>query len=115
VPDFAPLVQRAQQALAKEPKNARCRSVLGALLHRAGRHQEAIQELEAALPQAANADRAWHWLFLAMAHQRLGHTDEAKQWLTRADARLAELPQQWEWLELHLLRREADALLKKAG
>jgi tetratricopeptide (TPR) repeat protein len=60
----------------------------GAALYRAGRWAEAVTHLE----QAAQLDRHHDatqehckaWLFLAMAHQRLGRTAEARLWLDRA-------------------------------
>jgi len=71
---------------------------------------------------------AWDWVFLAMAHARLGRHDEAHQW----PAKTAPLVDQLDgahasknpevralgWhqrLELQLLRREAEKVLKDAS
>jgi hypothetical protein len=68
-----------------------------------------------------------NWLWLALAHQRLGKSEEARRWLDRATAWLNQcrdgMPDRAEeelglhlhnWLEAHVLRREADALLRPA-
>ncbi len=71
---------------------------------------------------------AFDWLFLAMAHQRLGRNDEARRWLERAGA-FVELLEQGEapadgnlgrplsWqdrLEFMIVHREAAALIAGA-
>jgi tetratricopeptide (TPR) repeat protein len=94
--------------------------ILGAATYRAGRFEEAIKYLtqgEGGYPQDC--------LFLAMAHQRLGHTAEARQWLDKAidwiDSSTKDKPKgntlgariDWQtWLELQVLRREAESLIK---
>jgi hypothetical protein len=72
---------------------------------------------------------AWNWLFLAMAHHRLAHTDEANKWLGKAAEWIEQAnqkkrhdPDDFSWddvhhswqdrLELQILRREAEALIK---
>ena len=65
-----------------------------------------------------------NWLWLALAEQRLGHTEEARRWLVKADDWLDQYhdgmtPSAEEdfglhlhnWLEAQVLRREADALI----
>jgi hypothetical protein len=65
-----------------------------------------------------------NWLWLALAHQRLGKPAEARRWLDKAQGWLDQyregLPAHAEedlglhlhnWLEAHVLRREAEALL----
>jgi hypothetical protein len=84
----------------------------------------AIETLEEAVKAQSEGGTAQDWLFLAMAHRRLGHQGEARNWLEKAvnwinqaapdaprdDARPALL---WtRRLELQLLRREAEALLR---
>jgi hypothetical protein len=66
-----------------------------------------------------------NWLWLALAHQRLGDAEEARLWLGRAQEWLdpysdgmparadAELGLHLHnWLEAHVLRREAEALIQ---
>jgi hypothetical protein len=96
---------------------------LGAALYRAGRLEEAVQRLT-----AGTGFDDTRWLFLAMAHARLGHPAEARQWLAKArthiepqyQRRRASPPEggRFGWPlrvgVLHLLR-EAEALIPPAG
>ena len=64
-----------------------------------------------------------NWLWLALAHQRLGKAEEARRWLGKTQTWLDQygdgMPSRAEelglhlhnWLEAHVLRREAEALL----
>jgi hypothetical protein len=65
-----------------------------------------------------------NWVWLALAHQRLGKAEEARRWLGKAQGWLDQyrggMPARAEeelglhlhnWLEAHVLRREAEALL----
>jgi hypothetical protein len=59
------------------------------------------------------------WLFLAMAHCRLGEMNRARRWFTKAAEALdREEPDStvawYERLQRRLLRREADELLRRA-
>jgi tetratricopeptide (TPR) repeat protein len=90
-------------------------------LYRAGQFDRVIEEsrhpnlLSVGLP------------VIAMAHQRLGHTDEARLWFAKAEARrdvvLKDVHEQgkagrWDWQTLALflvLRDEAKALIEGAG
>ena len=66
-----------------------------------------------------------NWLWLALAHQRLGKAEEARRWLSKAQAWLDQyrdgMPARAEadlgldlhnWLEAHVLRREAEGLIQ---
>jgi tetratricopeptide (TPR) repeat protein len=93
----------------------------------AGRYQQAAPLFEQSLRADAKLGRAvLNWLWLALAHQRLGKTEEARRWLSKAQARLDQyrdgMPARAEeelglhyhnWLETHGLRREAGALLSR--
>jgi Flp pilus assembly protein TadD len=89
-------------------------SFWGALHYRAGQYAEAIRRLQERLAAANNQPGMYDYLFLAMAHQRLGKTVEARQWLERALAR--PLPdstyQFWDRMAVELIRREAQALIR---
>jgi Flp pilus assembly protein TadD len=77
--DPAVLVQVAERAVPLFRGNER---VLGAACYRAGRSREAVQHLEHSARSTTPV--AWDWVFLAMAHQRLGHEHEARAYLDRA-------------------------------
>jgi tetratricopeptide (TPR) repeat protein len=97
----------------------------GALAYRAGRFRQAGPLFEQSLRADPKAGRAVvNWLWLALAHQRLGEAKEARHWMAKAQAWLDQygdgLPARADeelglhlhnWLEAHVLRREAEALL----
>src|SRR5262249_11805126 len=91
---------------------------LGAALYRAGRFEEAIQRLNTSIT-AQNDDGVFgDWLFLAMAHHRLGHAAEARNWLDKtiqgeAKKKADREPLGWvQRLQLQTLRREARELIE---
>jgi hypothetical protein len=59
--------------------------VLGAALYRDGKPAEAIKELDEAVKLHGDGGSLWTRLFLALAHQRLGHTQEVADWQKKAD------------------------------
>jgi tetratricopeptide (TPR) repeat protein len=95
---------------------------IGAALYRAGRWGEAVQRFEESA--RTFTPRAWDWLFLAMAHQRLGHTTKAREcfaqaqrWVAEAEKLPAGAEAGWGWwgqrVAVEQLTREAKALLKR--
>jgi WD40 repeat protein/tetratricopeptide (TPR) repeat protein len=136
----AGLMVRAAERAADYLGGSALLRVHGAALYRAGRHREAIGRLEAAIA-AAESERAeeqrtgprtwrypppWEsspavdWLFLAMAHQRLGDAAQARRCLGRATKWIAEA-RRWgaddlltgdrhRWME----RTEVDLLSREA-
>jgi len=100
----------------------------GALHYRAGRFQEAAALFEQSLRASAKPGQAvLNWLWLALAQQRLGKPEEARRWLDKATAWLDQyrdgMPPRAEiesglhlhnWLEAHVLRREAEELIRPA-
>src|SRR5262249_60567827 len=76
VPDPALPVRLAERAVGVGRQWEQL-NTLGAVLYRAGRHEEAIQRLTESMhanpPEGTPSD----WLFLAMAHPQLGHRGRA--------------------------------------
>jgi WD40 repeat protein/serine/threonine protein kinase/tetratricopeptide (TPR) repeat protein len=138
--DTARAVKLAERALAAAPGSANYLNTLGAVLYRAGRYEEAVKRLNESMQARSPEGTVHDWIFLAMAHQHLGHATEAQGWLDKATrwidralnkrASSASLylsttvwNQRWQgqlllWderLELQVLRREAEALLRGKG
>jgi tetratricopeptide (TPR) repeat protein len=98
----------------------------GAISCREGHFKVAVELFEKSLRAEAKPGAAvLNWLWLAIAHFKLGETDDARFWLKKADAWLDsvgnDLPasansiglHRHNWLEAHVLRREAEALLQQ--
>jgi WD40 repeat protein/tetratricopeptide (TPR) repeat protein len=88
-------------------------NTLGAALYRAGRHDEAIRRLEEGIQLRGGKSEPQDWVFLALAHFRLGHRDEARRWLNQFRGRPhdADPANFWDELEIRLLRSEAEAVV----
>jgi WD40 repeat protein len=120
--DPARAVRWAEKAVATKPNGTIYISLLGAALYRAGRLKEAVLRIEAAI-KVHNGGDFNDWLFLAMAHRRLGNVeiarsyrDRAVQWRTRFSRGEAEdssgAPLPWvNRLEFKILCQEAETLL----
>ncbi len=99
----------------------------GALAYRAGQYPEAVSFFEKSLAADARPGRAvLNWLWLALAQQRLGKSEEAGRWLDKATVWLDQykggMPDRADeelglhlhnWLEAQVLRREAEALIRR--
>jgi WD40 repeat protein/serine/threonine protein kinase/Tfp pilus assembly protein PilF len=115
VGDYARPIALAEFALSKAPLAAKpgVLNTLGAILYRAGRFRDAISRLHEGMQIAKNQGGIHDWIFLAMAHQRLGETAEAQRYLEKVNQ---STPQKdgplWSMLEIEVLRREAEALVK---
>nr|WP_315850942.1 tetratricopeptide repeat protein [Planctomyces sp. SH-PL62] len=123
VADPARVVSLAEAAVAARPGERACLGTLGAVLYRAGRYSDAVRRLEESMAAEGRGGTPFDWLFLAMAHHRLGHAEEARSWLDRsvrgieqsADSRDVMDTLAWgDRLALGLLRGEAEALLMDA-
>jgi tetratricopeptide (TPR) repeat protein len=79
--DMDKVVELAEKAYKQSP-TPMVRNTLGAALYRAGKWERAVETLE----QNQGANGAFDWLFLAMAHHRLGHTEKAMEYLDKATA-----------------------------
>jgi tetratricopeptide (TPR) repeat protein len=114
-PNLSETVRLAGLAVngATESQKMDLLNTLGAALYRAGRFAEAERRLEEGIRQRTGVSREADWVFLAMAHHRLGHHDEARRWLDRFRDRRPNLNPSafWYELEIRLLRAEAEAVV----
>jgi tetratricopeptide (TPR) repeat protein len=126
--DREAVVRLAEQALAGAENDSDrdfSSHTLAAAIFRAGRFEEAVKHLDAGITAHGKGADPKDWLFLAMAHQRLGHADLAQNWLDKAVCWLDESTQDkptdetfgsridWQtWLALQILRREAEEDLR---
>ena len=121
------LVEWASTAIS----SARDRSLDAAWLHclglaqyRAGQYEQAIESLQKS--NASNwseSAKSQNWLLLAMANHCLAHADESKHCLETARSLIAKVRpgkatdrvDMWapDWIPMHVLLREAEALLKE--
>jgi WD40 repeat protein/tRNA A-37 threonylcarbamoyl transferase component Bud32 len=99
----AGLVSLARSCVAAEPQSWQARELLGAALYRDGK-ADAVRELGEAVRLHGKGGSLWTRLFLALAHQRLGHAEEARKWLPQAKDASA-----WEdkVMQMQLLRELA--------
>jgi len=86
---------------------------LGAALFRAGRFEDAAQRLKEGIQLRDGRGVPKDWVFLAMAHHRLGHPEEARRLLDRLrNHEPSTDPNKfWDELEIRLLRSEAEAVI----
>jgi WD40 repeat protein/tRNA A-37 threonylcarbamoyl transferase component Bud32 len=108
--DVGRLIAWAERGVKGHPQEAWPRHVLGLAHLRAGHYDEAVRHLQAAERSLWAIGRGLNKLGLALAHGRAGRTEEARRWLKRAPQ--TRLPVQ-DRLEDHVLRREAEVLLRK--
>jgi hypothetical protein len=115
VADYTGLIRALERAVAADPGACTYRHLLGGILYRAGQWQAAVgqlNEISQTRKHTKDGGSVDDWLFLAMAHQRLGHADEAQKWLDKAVKRIG--PAAVQPLAWQLLRREAETLLSEA-
>jgi tetratricopeptide (TPR) repeat protein len=113
-PDRA--VEAAKQAVQLAPQAGGFWNTLGVAHYRAGDWKAAVAALEKSMELQKGGD-ASDWLFLAMAHEKLGRRDEARKdydravgWLEQNKVALAKNKTQAE--ELSRFRSEAEELLQ---
>jgi serine/threonine protein kinase/WD40 repeat protein/Flp pilus assembly protein TadD len=109
-----------KEAAVKQPNNKLRHLFLnpkGALLYRAGRHQDATAVLREAMRLHALGGDFADWVYLALAEHALGHADAAKQAALKARALYsnAKSDTAWEKAEVELLAAELDAALPPTG
>jgi Flp pilus assembly protein TadD len=116
VADFKPVLGLAKRAVAKYPNHPDLLNTFGATLYRAGQFADALKRMQQAHAKSwGRWDSVENWLFLAMAHHRLGHSDDAKTCLATAVQQIegAKDISTQRRLDLLILRREAERLLKQ--
>jgi hypothetical protein len=98
---------------AAGPEKGRFPNTLGAALYRARRFEEAIRRLEEGIRLKGGTSEPRDWVFLAMAHHRLGHREDAHRYLESLRSRQSGAELDWFWtkLEIRLLRSEAEATI----
>jgi hypothetical protein len=79
------LVALARSCVQDVPQSWQAHELLGAAFLRDGKPAEAIRELDDSVRLQGEGGSLWARLFLALAHQRLGHRREAEQWQTKAE------------------------------
>jgi tetratricopeptide (TPR) repeat protein len=114
-PNLSETVRLGELAVngAQEPQKASFLNTLGAALYRVRRFAEAVRRLEEGIQNRKGVSLQKDWVFLAMAHQHLGHHEEARRWLDRFRDRRPRLASDafWNELEIRLLRAEAEAVV----
>jgi tetratricopeptide (TPR) repeat protein len=116
LPDYEAVIRLAELAVSSSYDNVSYRTALGAILYRAGRTSQALQELSRFYRLQNTHDMQERWLFLAMAHHRLGHAKEAQECFERAglDKKTANAPGPGniDRSNISLLRQEVMQLIK---
>jgi len=110
------LVRMAELAVNGAPdaeQKAGSLNTLGAALYRAGRFDDAIRRLEEGIQLRNGTTTPHDWVFLAMAHHRLGHRDQARRYLEQLRSRQpsTDPAEFWNEAEIHLLQNEAEAMI----
>jgi WD40 repeat protein len=124
VADPARLVRVAERSAARNKGFPGNDAILGQALYRAGQYKESVKYLEKYASDPTSAESPSCWLFLALAHQGLGHADRAQTWLGKAeswlDREFAETSGHGDGsfsgsqrLETQLLLREARTLIRE--
>jgi WD40 repeat protein/serine/threonine protein kinase len=112
--DYARLIDLAERVVRgarSDDVRAGSLNTLGAILYRAGRYQDAITRLNESIKLRGGSGSDLDWLFLAMAHHRLGETTRARTYLARVTPCPPEHAFSFDCLEIDVLYREAHAML----
>ncbi len=113
------LDQQARALPPANPQSGRQRhsylGLLGAVLYRAGRYQDAVDRLQEGITAHGDGGELADWAFLTMAHCRLGQTAVAHRWLEklRTAQKNAGSGLNWDEVKSEILRREAEDLVRR--
>lgn len=88
--------------------------MLGAVLYRAGRYEQARERLREAVEAHSDGGEPDDWALLCMVNCRLGNKSEAQRWFEKMAAKRKgdSTGFSWESVANDLLRHEAEALLR---
>jgi serine/threonine-protein kinase len=119
------VLSKIADELARHESESWALTGLGAWHLRVGRIRDPVAYFERSLAADGRPGRAvLNWLWLALAHQKLGRPEEARRWLARAvnwlDQQGGKMPPEiaalgshrHNWLEAHVLRQEVEARLR---
>jgi tetratricopeptide (TPR) repeat protein len=108
------IVELAERVVSMKPQTHEYLNTLGAAYYRAGRFTEATAQFQRSIEaHETKQGMCIDWLFLAMAHARLGEHEQARSWLDKAIS--APEPATWQdRLEQRLLRHEAQQIVQAA-
>jgi tetratricopeptide (TPR) repeat protein len=109
-------VRLAETALNAAPERMKplILNTLGVTLYRAGRFEDAIRRIEEGIQSRNGASDAQDWVFLALAHHRLGHRDKALSWLEKLRSPRPSQSRRdvWTDLDIRLFTDEAEAVIR---
>jgi WD40 repeat protein/tetratricopeptide (TPR) repeat protein len=87
-------------------------NTLGAVLLRAGRHDEAIRRLEEGVQLGGGRGSPQDWAFLALACRRAGRVEDARRYAERlAQVKRDTSAPFWDHVEIQVLRHEVETAL----
>jgi tetratricopeptide (TPR) repeat protein len=97
-------VEVATKATQLNPQSFVAWRLLGRARYWAGEWDSCIEAIQKSISfhQNSDAEKSLDWLFLAMAHARLGHRDEAQKWYDDATG----------WMDQHTPKNEDFAYLR---
>jgi tetratricopeptide (TPR) repeat protein len=119
--DYRPAIVRFEKRLSAVPSPPPLyrhifSSLLGGLLLRGGRVDEAIARLNQGLAASKEPELPTDWALLAIAHGRKGEAAAARRWLDRLPAWHPDSTATfWDLQEVSVLHEEAEALLLDAA
>ena len=82
--DLGKVLETFRPVLATKPNDNRFVHTLGSLLYRTGDWRGAIEAVERSIAIRQDAGHVLDWVFLVLAHRRLGNIAEARRWLEKA-------------------------------
>src|SRR5262249_10244665 len=109
----APVVERAREAVNRQPVTWQAHNTFGAALYRSGKYEEAVAELTKATSMPGGEESPSLLIFMAMGYFQLGKPAHARIQLQKAsEAHNTQPPVSWEErVEWQVLHREAETLL----